>query len=181
MMRGNAVRVDFVNPFVDAARSVLEQEVAAEIKRGALALRASAYTTLPITVLVAVTGKVHGIVLYSMTQATALNIVSTMMGQPFEEFDELAQSGIAEMGNVITGSASTVLAEAGYAAKISPPTLIVGNGVMISTLDIRRLVVPLETQFGTIEVQIALKEVVANGSTGTKSADGISQPVAKNG
>jgi len=158
------VKVELVNAFVDAARSVLETEVAATVNRGPLALRASAYTTRPITVLIAVTGKVQGIVLYSMSEQTALRIVSTMMGQPFEEFDELAQSGIAEMGNVITGSASIVLAEAGFPSKISPPTLIVGNGVMVSTLDIRRLVVPLETQFGTLEVHVALRAVPSNGS-----------------
>jgi hypothetical protein len=32
---------------------------------------------------------------------------------------------------------------------------------MISTLDVQRLVIPLETDFGRIEIQVALKETVA--------------------
>lgn len=170
------MKVEFVNPFVDAARSVLEAEVSATVTRGPLSLRSSAYTTLPITVLIAVTGKVQGIVLYGMAEKTAMGMVEAMMGQPFPEFDELAQSGIAELGNVITGAASVVLAEAGYPSKISPPTLIVGNGVMVSTLDIRRLVVPLGTQYGVVEVQVALREAPANGKGQAEARAGGPQP-----
>ncbi len=52
-------------------------------------------------------------------------------------FDNLAESAIAEMGNIITGQAAIGLEEQGYVCKLSPPTLISGKGVVISTLDIR--------------------------------------------
>src|SRR4051794_36589623 len=98
-------------------------------------------------------------VLYSMSQDTALNIVSRMMGQEFDEFDMLAQSGIGELGNVITGRAGVLLAEAGYASNITPPALVVGKGTMITTLDLNRLVFPLETEVGDLEIQVVLKAV----------------------
>ncbi|MBV8719401.1 MAG: chemotaxis protein CheX, partial [Chloroflexi bacterium] len=99
------MKVEFVNPFIQAAREVLESELGGEVQRGNLHLKKSAFTTDEITALVGVTGKVSGMVLYSMSQETALGIVSRMMGQQFEEFDALAQSGIGEVGNVITGRA----------------------------------------------------------------------------
>jgi chemotaxis protein CheX len=58
-----------------------------------------------------------------------------MMGQEFAEFDNLAQSGIAELGNVITGAATVKLSKEGFDAEISPPTLVQGEGIQISTLD----------------------------------------------
>jgi len=151
------VKVEFVNPFIQAAREVLESELGGEVQRGNLHLKKSAFTTDEITALVGVTGKVSGMVLYSMSQETALGIVSRMMGQQFEEFDALAQSGIGEVGNVITGRAGVLLSEAGYPSNITPPALVVGKGTMVTTLDLNRLVFPLETDVGALEVQVVLK------------------------
>ena len=161
------MKVEFVNPFIEAAQSVIESEVRGEVSRGPLSLHTSPYTTRDVTTMVAVTGKIQGLVLYSMPESTARGIVSAMIGQPFEELNELAISGIAELGNVITGRASIALADAGYPSKIAPPVVVIGHGTKISTLDLHRLVVPLTTRFGLVEVQIALKESPPNGSIDT--------------
>ena len=158
VVKGSTMKVEFVNPFIDSARSVLETELGVAVSKGPIALQSSAYTTQDVTVLIGVMGAVQGVVLYGMSQKTALNIVGAMLGQPFPEFDELAQSGIAELGNVITGLAATGLENAGYPSRISPPTTITGHGSMISTLDIRRLVVPLITEHGNLEIHVALRE-----------------------
>jgi chemotaxis protein CheX len=50
------------------------------------------------------------------------------------------------------------LSEAGYEVSISPPTLVLGKGTLISTLDFQRLVVPLHTELGDIHIHIALRE-----------------------
>jgi chemotaxis protein CheX len=42
---------------------------------------------------------------------------------------------------VITGQATIKLSQAGYESQISPPTLIEGKDVEISTLDFQRIVV----------------------------------------
>lgn len=152
------MNVKFLNPFVTAAYSVLETEIGLQAARGKISLQHSAYTSDEVSVLISMVGQVSGMVLYGMSEGTAMQIVSGMLGEPFEEFDELAQSGIGELGNVITGHASQGLAQAGYEAKISPPTMIIGKKVMISTLDFDRLVVPLETDLGYITIVLALRE-----------------------
>ncbi|MCB0114297.1 MAG: chemotaxis protein CheX [Caldilineaceae bacterium] len=150
--------VNFLNPFLRAVQEVLQMEVGLQVRRGDLTLQNSAYTTSSITTLLSMVGAVRGVVLYGMDQPMALKLVSTMLGQEQEEFDDLAQSGIAEMGNVITGLAATYLTEAGYTCNISVPTVISGSGTMISTLDFRRLVVPLHTDFGDMSIHLALRE-----------------------
>ncbi len=62
------------------------------------------------------------------------------------------------LGNVITGRAATYLSAAGFPSNLAPPTLVIGRGTMLSTLDIRRLVIPFETEFGLVDVNVALKE-----------------------
>lgn len=150
--------VKFMNPFVEAASEVLQAEVQSNVRRGTLSLQKSAFTADDITVLISLVGQVQGVVLYGMSIQTGLALVSRITDQEFTEFDNLAQSGVAEMGNVITGRATIKLSEAGYNANISPPTLIQGRGIQISTLDFSRILVPLVTDFGEIMVHLALRE-----------------------
>jgi chemotaxis protein CheX len=157
------MRAEFINPFLQAANEVLESELGASPRRGQIGLQKSAYTTEEVTAVVGVTGSVAGVVLYVMTEATARAVVSKMMGQEFDEFDALAQSGIGEIGNVITGRAAVLLAEAGYPSDLAPPMLIVGRGTLVTTLDMQRLVIPLETDFGKIEIQVALRLTQSSG------------------
>ncbi len=151
------MRTEFITPFLQAATEVLESELGTATRRGSIGLEKSVNTSSDITAVVGVTGDVTGMVLYVMTETTGRNMVAKMMQQDFPEFDDLAQSGIAEMGNCITGRAAVLLAEAGFTSDLTPPMLILGRGTMINTLDMQRLVIPLETEFGAIEVQVALK------------------------
>jgi chemotaxis protein CheX len=155
------MKVAFVNPFIDAAREVLESELGGDANRGNIRMHKSAYTTDEVTALVGVAGAVSGVVLYSMSEATARNMVARMLGQDCPEFDALAQSGIGELGNVITGRAAALLAVAGYASNITPPALVMGKNTMITTLDLNRLVFPLETEAGTMEIQVVLSETTS--------------------
>lgn len=150
--------VKFLNPFIDAAVEVLKTEVNSPVFRGELSLQKSSMTTDDVTVLIYLVGRVFGVVMYGMSTGTALGLVTKMMEQEFTELDSLAQSGIAELGNVITGRAMSKFSQAGYESTISPPTMLTGKRVEISTLDFPRLVVPLETRYGELIVHLALKE-----------------------
>src|ERR671933_216131 len=119
------MRAEFINPFLQAATEVLESELGSIPCRGTIGLQRSAYTSDEVTAVVAVTGEVAGMVMFAMTDETARAIVSKIMGQEFPTFDALAQSGVAEMGNVITGRAAVLLAEAGFSSGPPPPLLVV--------------------------------------------------------
>jgi chemotaxis protein CheX len=155
------MNVKFLNPFVEAAADVLRVEAGATIERGNLTLAKSSLTTDDITVLINLVGQVQGVVLYGMSTKTGMGLVSRMMGQEFTEFDALAQSGVAEIGNVISGSATVKLAEAGFHSTISTPTMIIGNSVQISTLDFPRIILPLHTEFGDLVIHLAIREAPA--------------------
>ena len=150
------MRAEFVNPFLQAASEVLETELGSEPTRGVIGLRRSAYTTEEVTAVVQVIGTIAGVVLYGMPEKTARAIVQHLQGSPCEEFDTFAQSGISELGNVITGRATSLLALAGFPSNLAPPLLIVGRGRMVSQNDQQRLVIPLETPLGPIHIQVVL-------------------------
>lgn len=152
------MNVKFLNPFIDAVFEVLNAETSLQVERGTLALENDPFVTPDVTVVISLVGQVDGSVFYGMSYEMALGLVSRMMGEAYTEFDSLAQSGIAELGNVITGRASIKLAETGFEATISPPTLIEGADAVISTLDRPRLVVPLRSELGGMAIHLALRE-----------------------
>lgn len=156
------LKAEFINPFIVATVEVLNQELGRPIKieKGPLSYQESYYTSMDITVMIGVTGAVQGVVMYGLSERTAKNIVSGMLGQPVPVMDRMVESAIAEFGNVVTGIASRELEKAGYPCTLAPPTLMVGRGVMISTINIKRLHIPFTTEVGDMAVSVALREAV---------------------
>lgn len=152
------MKAEFINPFVAAAFQVLQTETKNQVTKGTVLVQETPLASDEVTVLIGVVGRAQGLVLYCMSEKTAKQLVSTMTGENVPVFDRLAESAIAEMGNVITGIASGELERAGYPCKIAPPTVITGKGVLISTLAITRLVIPVQTSVGRIEIHVALRE-----------------------
>lgn len=152
------MNVKYLIPFIEAAYEVVLAESGYKMKRGQLSLDKGPYMTDEVTVILSLVGDVVGTVFYSLSSETALKIVSVILDEPFKELDTLAQSGIAELGNVITGRASVKLSQTGYESTISPPTLMIGSGAVISTLDLPRLVVPLDSDAGKMMIHLALQE-----------------------
>ncbi len=124
-------------------------------------LEESRSTSGEVNVAIGVTGDAEGIVLYCMSERTAKAIAGALIGEAIPVFDRLAESAIAEMGgNIITGGQAAIgLEQHGYVCRLSPPTIISGRGVVISTLDIQRLIIPLELPFGHLDICVALRSL----------------------
>jgi chemotaxis protein CheX len=167
------MNVKFLNPFLEGAYEVLLAEANVRTTRGGLNLVKESYVTEEVTVMISLIGAVEGTVFYSLPEGLALALVGKILGEPVETMTSLAQSGVAELGNVITGRASVKLAQAGFESQISPPTLLLGSGSSLSTLDMARLVVPLASEHGTLTVHLAIRE---GRLSGVKTAD-IAVPV----
>jgi chemotaxis protein CheX len=152
------MNVKFLNPFISSAHDILRIEMHESVERGELRLENGSYRTDDATVIISLIGAVDGTVFYSMSKESAMQFASALMGEKFDALNELAQSGIAELGNVITGQASMRLADAGYESNISTPSLLIGKGALISTLGYPRLVVPLSTPIGSLTIHLSLRE-----------------------
>jgi chemotaxis protein CheX len=151
-----------IHKFVGSAVKVLGSELGCSVAVGQPSVQGDYYVTRGVTALLGVTGQLRGMVIFGMTLEIALGLVSKMMGEEYGEMDEVAQSGIAELGNVVVGSAVTALAEMGLQCGITPPAVVIGKDTVICTPNIRRIVVPLKTAAGEIEMQLALRDNVGH-------------------
>lgn len=151
------MKVEYINPFLTGASSVLEIVLGeAPVKEG-LSAQSSSFTSEQCNVVCGVTGQAQGQVIYGMSLTTADKIASHMLGESIKTFDALAASAIAELGNMISGGAMGKLAEAGYVCDITPPALIRGSKVEISTLNIPAIVIKLRTNMGQLTITVSLQ------------------------
>lgn len=152
------MRVEYINPFVEAAFDILRQVLDKELKRGELYLKASPQPILGVTAIVGLAGDVEGRVLFDMSTATALKVASAMNGEEMGELDELAKATITELANLITAQAVTKLYDLGFNFDLTPPTIITGDNMEISNVQVEALIVPIDMEYGKIEINVALRE-----------------------
>jgi chemotaxis protein CheX len=152
------MRVQIINRYVQAALDVISKETQLPVQRGGLLLEGNPYSTEDVTAVIGISGQLSGSIYLSMAETVALKLISAILGQDASELDELGQSGIAEIANVIAGTAGIQLAEENIGTIINPPLVLVGRGARLSTVEIQRLVVPLTTAYGEVKLHVALRE-----------------------
>ena len=146
-----------VNPFVDAFTSVMPQIGFPAPTRTKLYVREKHAPSLGVSVIVGFTKQIMGNVVYNMSEATAKFIASTMMmGMPVEEFNEMAQSAISEMSNMLTATAATNLTSMGLEVDISTPSLSVGANYQVKISDGQYLTVEMDLGGNLVELDIAV-------------------------
>ena len=157
------MRVEYINPFSEAAYSILIEVLQAEkdaVKRGNLYLKSTCMPVMGVAAIVGLAGDVEGRVIFDMTMTTALNIASAMNDEEVKEFDELARATIAELANLITARAITKLHDLGFKFDLTPPAILSGENMQISNKDMEALIVPLDTPQGEVEINVALRDKV---------------------
>jgi chemotaxis protein CheX len=157
------MRVEYINPFVEAAYSVLKEVLSIEIKRGEIYLKPTSMSIMGVAALVGLAGDVEGRVLFDMTKDTALFVAGKMNGENFTVFDELGKATIQELANMITAQAVTKLHDLGFKFDLTPPALFTGDNMEVSTNlgEVEALIVPMELDAPyKIEVNVAIRERV---------------------
>lgn len=153
---GGAVRAEFVNPFVLAGMRAIESVMGAAPEAGQPAVRSATSTTQQVSIVIGVSGAVEGQAVYGMSLVTATKLAAAISGVTTVTFDEGVSNAITELGTMIADRATTLLSEAGYETRADPPALVRGVNVEVPT-SAPALVVPLYTDFGKIEVNVALR------------------------
>lgn len=152
---------DLIDAFVSAAALVLTIETGSAANKGeTFKYRAPLRSPDEVTILVGVSGsRLKGVVLYAMSEVTALNLASAMIGELLPDFDVIAESAVAELANIITGNASMELERKGYPCRLSPPSVIAGEGLLITLAQVGIVTVKLLTEHGELTILLAVKEV----------------------
>ncbi len=126
--------VKYLNPFIEGSQTVIRQIITENLEMEGTYFKNSPYKSDRIMVIVGVTGKSRGQVTFVMNQQTAVYLVSRMMGGACSgELTEISKSAIAELCNMIMGNTATILYNRGLAVEITPPSILIGDNMEVST------------------------------------------------
>jgi len=151
--------IDYINPFVEATFEIMSEILNSPVKRGQLQLKKLGEGMKGVAVIIGVTGTVSGRIIFDMTEETALRLSEKLNEETFPSFNDLARSTVSEIGNMVTARAVTKLSKENRSFNFSPPTLIVGANITIfESESVEALIIPIDTGYGMIEINIAFKE-----------------------
>jgi chemotaxis protein CheX len=153
------VKAEFANPFITAASNTFLKEIGVKLSRKDLKVKDSPLPSLPISIVIGVTGAVRGQVVYSMDENVAYAIAKAMLpGKLPVDLKKLTNSAVSEMANIITGQASIILAGDNLKIDITPPGVFTGPGLRIDFLSIQTICLSFISEIGSLEMNIALTE-----------------------
>ena len=156
------MRVEYINPFVEAAYSILKEVTHGEVNRGELYLKSTSMPVLGVAAIIGLAGDVEGRVLLDMTKDTAIKVASSMLEgmemEPITQLNEMGKAGITELANMITGQAVTKLHNLGFKFDLTPPAIFTGDNMEIADTGVEALIVPMELEHGKIEINVAIRE-----------------------
>ncbi|PJI07768.1 MULTISPECIES: chemotaxis protein CheX [Clostridium] len=120
--------VKYINPFLKSFMNVMPQLGLADIKRGKVTVKGNSINSSGVMIIIGIVGDIKGNVMYSTTIDAAKKIASTMMmGMEVTELDEMAQSAVSELTNMLTANAATNFADEDVNIDISTPALMYGD------------------------------------------------------
>ncbi|MFC7678273.1 chemotaxis protein CheX [Paenibacillus sp. GCM10028914] len=151
------MKAEVINPFLESARLVIEQVIQVSPSTGNLGVKEISLIENHIWIQIGMTGQMCGNIVFGIQEQVALRMVSIMMGgYVLTEMDEMGQSAISELGNMISGNASTILSNQGVIVDITPPKVI--RSVNITEFAKKKaLSIPLTMDgIGELDIQVMI-------------------------
>ena len=151
------MKAEYINPFLESARIVIEQVANVRPTTGQLGVKDIIFIEKYVWIQIGMTGQMNGDIVFGLHEEVALRVVSAMMGGfVLEQMDEMGKSAISELGNMISGNASTMLYNQGVKVDITPPRLL--ESIRASGLETRKaLTIPLIMEgIGELDIQVLI-------------------------
>lgn len=119
------MKAEYINPFLESAKVVIEQLIQVKPSTGQLGVKEIKFVENYIWIQIGINGQMNGDIVFGLSEEVALKMVSAMMGGfVISEMDEMGKSAISELGNMISGNASTMLFNQGVRVDITPPKVM---------------------------------------------------------
>ena len=100
--------VNYINPIIESFKNVMPQLGLNHIKENDIKLKERLINSPGVMIIIGLMGDIKGNIIYGINEIDAKKIASVMMmGMPVEEFNELAQSAISELINMLTANVAT--------------------------------------------------------------------------
>ncbi len=147
--------VRYINPFLTAVKDVFETMIDVSFSVGKPCLKKDGIPSHEVSSIIGISGEVTGSVVINLSEKTALQLASVLLGEQLSELDEDCVDAIGEIANMVAGSAKNGFPVVN--TSLSVPTVVIGKHKVNYPSSIPIISIPCETSEGKFGVDIALK------------------------
>ncbi|MFN0124247.1 MAG: chemotaxis protein CheX [Blastocatellia bacterium] len=153
------MRLEFVRIFQNSIADMLRQVTDPDAELADLQMKPAPVTAGQVMVVIGLTGRVAGQVIFDMQEGTALGLASLMLEEPVATLTELSGSALAELASMTIGRGMSEINDSGFSMHMSPPVVLTGNAIQRAGGVLETLVVPVRTQYGIVSVNVSVQDL----------------------
>jgi len=151
------MKMELIQPFINAADAVLSQGLQGSTKVGNLTMAEDAYRRKGVAGMVALSGDIEGRIIVDLEAHTAVRVASHYAGAELPESDALIKETIFELANQVVGNAVCALNDQGFHFRVHPPVLLASEEGDKTSEDVEALMICFETALGNVFMNVALR------------------------
>jgi chemotaxis protein CheX len=151
------MKMELIQPFINAADAVLAQGLQAPVSIGGISMEEETYRRKGVAALIWLTGDIEGRIVFDLDAKTASRIASHFAGTVLPESDQMVREAVCELANQVIGNAVTTLNDQGFHFRVHPPVLHTSDHGTKNSEDTEAMVLCFETPSGNVFMNIALR------------------------
>jgi chemotaxis protein CheX len=164
------MKMELIQPFINAADAVLSQGLQSPMCIGNLTMEEDSYRRKGVAALIWLTGDIEGRIIFDLDSKTAVQVASRFAGSEIQESDSLVRETVCELANQVIGNAVTTLNDQGFHFRVHPPVMHLAENGSEGSEDTEAMVLSFDTASGTVFMNIALRYNRQNEKTAAASA-----------
>jgi chemotaxis protein CheX len=150
------MRMELIQPFINAADAVFAESLQAPTKIVDLEMEQEAYRRKGVAALIAIKGDIEGRVILDLSPEVALKVASQLAGTEVAASEQVVRETVCEMANMVIGNSVTLLNDQGFHFKVFPPEIHMDETGLAGSADTEALVICIETPCGNVYLNIAM-------------------------
>lgn len=153
------MKVEYINPFVNALSSAFSTMLDCSTTRGALTLKQGGLPMHEYSGLIGLSGTAMGMVVLSLSREVATHATAAMlMATPDQVSENEIVDAVGELANMVAGAAKAKLVE--HNMSVSLPSVIKGTGSEVRfPSNVTPICVPFTCAWGPLTLEVGLTAV----------------------
>jgi len=150
------MRMELIQPFINAADAVFAEALQAPTKIADLSMDENTYRRKGVAALIAIKGDIEGRVILDLAPEVAMRVAGHLAGSPMPESEQVVRETVCELANMVIGNSVTLLNDQGFRFKVFPPEIHMNEEGLGGSADTEAMVLCVETPCGDIYLNIAM-------------------------
>ncbi|MDP9148220.1 MAG: chemotaxis protein CheX [Acidobacteriota bacterium] len=150
------MRMEIIQPFINAADAVFAESLQAPTKIVDLTMDENTYRRKGVAALIAIKGDIEGRVILDISPEVAFTIAGQLAGSAVPETDQVVKETVCELANMVIGNSVTLLNDQGFRFKVFPPEIHMNEEGLAGNAETEAMVLCIETPCGPIYLNIAM-------------------------